>query len=205
MRLNAAMKLAWRSSMKKSEIAQVKTYLDAIRGIPRFADLYAVDLARLEELDGDTNGWDWAEHDGAVVIEGLWLRASKLDDQTSLARICHLRAVAWNAALAEYNDTSPMSINRPTARSEASGLPCVVIDFDKKGNHRVYADPGAVVFSRTTDIPDDGLYRYSPPAIPDGWLDRPAGFLGDGSAAEQRAHAAMKAILTIESMSSDVN
>ena len=191
--------------MKIPEIAQVKTYLDAIRGTSRFADLYAADVATLEELDVDPSGWDWADHDGSLVIDELWLRASDTKDQTSLARVCHLRALAWNAALAEYHDAPPMTIDRPTTRSDASGLPCVVIDFDEKGNHCVYADPGTVVFDRCAHMPDDVLYRYSPPAIPDGWLDRPAGFLGDGSAAEQRARAFVEAVLTVESMRGDGN
>lgn len=87
-----------------------------------------------------------------------------------------------------------MSNYSPTARSEAKQLPCVVIDRDEAGNHCVFADPGVVVFSRSAYIPDDALYRYSPSEIPEGWLDRPAGFRGDGSAAEERALAFVEAM-----------
>ena len=92
-----------------------------------------------------------------------------------------------------------MSNNSPTARSESKQLPCVVIDHDEAGNHCVYADPGVVVFSRSAHIPGDALYRYSPSAVPEGWLDRPAGFYGDGSAAEERALAVVEAIQWVES------
>lgn len=81
-----------------------------------------------------------------------------------------------------------------TARSEAGGRPCVIIDRDADGNHRVYADPSVVVFSRSADIQDDPLYRYTPSDIPEGWLDRPAGFKGDGSAAEERALVVVEAM-----------
>jgi len=88
-----------------------------------------------------------------------------------------------------------------TARSEAEGLPCVVIDRDAKGNDCVYADPGVVVFSRSSHTPDDALYRYAPSAIPGGWLDRPAEFQGDGSAAEGRALTVVEAIKEFEGQS----
>jgi len=81
-----------------------------------------------------------------------------------------------------------MSDKRKTARQEASKLPCVVIDRDPDGNDFVYADSGVVVFSRIAHIPQDPLYRYTPLPIPGGWLDQPAGFLGDGSDAEKRLH-----------------
>ena len=160
--------------MKSKEKPQVKTYLDAIKGSPRFSELHATDHAKLEELDIDPSGWDWADYDGSQVIDGLWLDATDNDDQASLARVCHLRALAWDAALEEFCD----GIEPPTARAEANGKPCVLINWSKNGDHAVYADPGAVVFSRSAHTPHDALYRYSPPGVPDGWLDRPAGCYG---------------------------
>jgi hypothetical protein len=65
--------------------------------------------------------------------------------------------------------------------------PCVVIDYDAQGNTTVYADRGVLVYSRSAHIPEDALYRYAPHPIPDGWLDVPAGYLGDGSEAEKSA------------------
>ncbi|MEL6286632.1 MAG: hypothetical protein AAFQ18_10515 [Pseudomonadota bacterium] len=67
-----------------------------------------------------------------------------------------------------------------------SNLPRVVIDWDDRGNHRVFADPGVVIYDRATHLPDDALYRYAPPPIPSGWTDGVAGYKGDGSKAEQR-------------------
>ena len=77
-----------------------------------------------------------------------------------------------------------MSFNRKTARKQAGKQPCVVIDRDPDGNDFVYADSGVVDFSRSAHIREDPLYRYTPLPIPDGWLNQPAGFLGDGSEAE---------------------
>ncbi|MEL6207682.1 MAG: hypothetical protein AAFR47_20555 [Pseudomonadota bacterium] len=82
-----------------------------------------------------------------------------------------------------------MSTSRNTAREEARGLPCVVIDRDEHGNDVVYADPGVRVFSRSAFNEDDPLYRYTPPPIPGGWLDRITGYKGDGSQAEAKAVA----------------
>lgn len=80
-----------------------------------------------------------------------------------------------------------MSIIERTAREVAGDFPCVVIDQDSEGNVRVYADGDVQIYIRNEHVPRDKLYRYAPPQIPDGWLDRPAGFCGDGSEAEFRA------------------
>jgi len=81
-----------------------------------------------------------------------------------------------------------MSFNRKTARKQAGKQPCVVIDRDPDGNDFVYADSGVVDFSRSAHIREDPLYRYTPLPIPDGWLNQPAWFLGDGSEAERRTY-----------------
>lgn len=91
-----------------------------------------------------------------------------------------------------------MSSKIENARDEGDNQPCVVIDRDPDGNVFVYADSGVRVFSRSSHIPQDLLYRYTPPPIPAGWLDRPAGFLGDGSEAEGRALAIAEALNMLE-------
>jgi hypothetical protein len=62
----------------------------------------------------------------------------------------------------------------PTARQEAEGKPCVVIEFIEPGGFFVHADPGVQVFNRHEDPDMDGLYRYEPIPIPEEWLDQPA-------------------------------
>lgn len=68
-----------------------------------------------------------------------------------------------------------MTMPDKTARDDAGGRPCVVIDRDANGDHRILADPGVCVFDRSIHTPDDPLYRYTPSPIPEGWLDQPAG------------------------------
>lgn len=79
-----------------------------------------------------------------------------------------------------------MKQRKPTAREEAADLPCVIIDRDEHGNDYVYCDPGVHVFSRSTHVLEDPLYRYTPPPIPEGWLDRPAGHFWDGLEAQTK-------------------
>ncbi len=66
-----------------------------------------------------------------------------------------------------------------TARKAAQGRPCVVIEFGEHGGFFVHADPGVQVFNRHEDPAGDGLCRYRPLPIPEGWLDEPAVDLGD--------------------------
>ena len=80
-------------------------------------------------------------------------------------------------------------MSRQDNTPKPDGRPRVVIDWDSHGRHTVHADDGVEVFDRTIHHPDDVLYRYSPAPIPDGWLDGPIGYLGDGSAADQFAEA----------------
>jgi hypothetical protein len=67
-----------------------------------------------------------------------------------------------------------MMKNQPTARQEAQGQPCVVIEFGEDGGFFVHADPGVQVFNRHEDPDIDGLYRYQNLPIPEEWLDEPA-------------------------------
>jgi hypothetical protein len=63
---------------------------------------------------------------------------------------------------------------KPSARQEAQGRPCVVIEFCKDGGFFVHGDPEVQIFNRHEDPDIDGLYRYQNIPIPEGWLDEPA-------------------------------
>lgn len=63
---------------------------------------------------------------------------------------------------------------QPTARHEAQGRPCVVIEFGESGGFIVHADPGVQVFNRHEDPSIDGLYQYQNLPIPEHWLNEPA-------------------------------
>lgn len=164
---------------------EIDAYLEAIKTAPGFADLFDVDVTWLDELEMEPAAWATANRADTQIIDGLWLRASNKSDQMLLANVCRLRALAWDAAVEPYRDEFPESIAPPTARFEAKGLPCVVIDRDGNGGDFVYADPGVVVFSRCAHIPHDLLYRYDPPAVPEEWLGIPAGSSNDSSKADQ--------------------
>lgn len=60
-----------------------------------------------------------------------------------------------------------------TARQEAQGRPCVVIEFGESGGFIVHADPGVHVFNRHEDPDIGGLCRYVNLPIPEEWLDEP--------------------------------
>ncbi len=77
----------------------VQTYLSQIQSDPAFEELFLTDRDEFVAINTDPGGWDWADHDGSRVIDGYWLDASDPDQQMRLARICHLRALAWEAAI----------------------------------------------------------------------------------------------------------
>ena len=77
----------------------VLNYISEIRSDPVFEELFLTDRDELIALESNPSGWDWADHDGSRVIDGYWLEASELNEQMRLAQVCHLRALAWEAAL----------------------------------------------------------------------------------------------------------
>ncbi|WP_170480634.1 hypothetical protein [Ruegeria arenilitoris] len=77
----------------------VQTYLSEIQSDPVFEELFLTDRDEFVGLDTNPKGWDWADHYGSRIIDGHWLEASEPDEQLRLARICHLRALAWEAAI----------------------------------------------------------------------------------------------------------
>ena len=78
---------------------EVQTYLAKIRSDPGFEQLFLTDLNEFVALERDPGGWDWADHDGSRVVDSYWLEASEPNEQMRLAQICHLRALAWEAAV----------------------------------------------------------------------------------------------------------
>lgn len=84
------------------ELPEVQIYLAAIRDDPQFVQLLATDLLALQRLAIEPDGWDWADYDGGLVVDHLWLHSSVAGAQARLGRVCHLRARAWQAALAPF-------------------------------------------------------------------------------------------------------
>ena len=60
------------------------------------------------------------------------------------------------------------------------------------GDFLLYSDPEVEVISRCSDSVDE-LYRLNHHAIPEGWLDKRVGFMGDGSLTELVAIALVRA------------
>ena len=84
------------------ELPEVQIYLAAMRDDPKFVQLLATDLSALQRLAIEPDGWDWADHDGGLIVDNLWLHSSVASVQARLGRVCHLRARAWQAALAPF-------------------------------------------------------------------------------------------------------
>jgi hypothetical protein len=84
-------------------------------------------------------------------------------------------------------------MSKQATKPKTNNWPRVVIDWDEYGRHTIYADDGVEVIDCNVHTPEDVLYRYSPGAIPEGWLDGPIGYLGDGSFAEECAKAFLRA------------
>ena len=80
-----------------------------------------------------------------------------------------------------------MTTTRTRKQTTSTAKPRVLIDWKENGDFTVYADGEVEVFSRSEHIPDDMLYRFSPDPIPEGWLDGPFGYIGDGSLADATA------------------
>jgi hypothetical protein len=68
----------------------------------------------------------------------------------------------------------------------------VVIDMQPDGDFLVYSDPEVEVICRCAGSLDD-LYRLNHYAIPEGWLGKRVGFMGDGSLTELVAIAHVRA------------
>lgn len=78
---------------------EVQSYLAEIQSDPEFEELFLTDRDEFEALNTNPIGWDWADHDGSRVIDGYWLDASDPDQLMRVAQVCHLRALAWEAAI----------------------------------------------------------------------------------------------------------
>lgn len=72
--------------------------------------------------------------------------------------------------------------------------PRVALSYDTDGNVTVYADADVEIISVCDHTPHDRLYRLSPAPIPDGMLDGPIGYSGDGSRSEMIVCAASDAL-----------
>ena len=94
--------------IKPLQRPEVQTYLSEIKSDPAFEELFMTDRHEFVGFVTNPECWDWADHDGSLIIDGHWLEASEPDEQMRLARICHLRALAWETAI--------QHIARPTQR-----------------------------------------------------------------------------------------
>ena len=71
-------------------------------------------------------------------------------------------------------------------------MPRAVIHYDEIGMVKYLADEGVELFVVDERAPDDRVYRTSPDPIPDGILEGPAGYRGDGSRSEAVIHRALR-------------
>ena len=89
-------------SIEPTELPEVQRYLRSLEDDSQFVELRTADLEALASLRTEPDGWDWADHDGGRVIDHLWLFAEDPHAQSRLAKVCHLRALAWEAALEPF-------------------------------------------------------------------------------------------------------
>ncbi|WP_137701654.1 hypothetical protein [Marimonas lutisalis] len=83
--------------VKAAEAPEMQHYLDLIRTSENCAMLLHAEEQALRKIEKNTDGIDWADFAGTEVLQDYWLVASSEHRQAELGRICHLRALAWNA------------------------------------------------------------------------------------------------------------
>ena len=88
--------------MKPSDVTEVQTYLRELRKVTTYDWLLETDIEALESHDKEPGGRDWSDYAGQEVLASHWLNAETAEEQASLGRITHLRALAWYAVHAAF-------------------------------------------------------------------------------------------------------
>lgn len=90
--------------IKFPELPAVTEYLIELEGAGDCSDLHYAECNALSEALSDPDGLDWADQSGAETLHAYWLAAETKDRQMQLGRICHMRALAWDAIWTAHSD-----------------------------------------------------------------------------------------------------